>query len=37
MGWCDKRETGKAERRICVIGKNRLFSLKPGGKVSYLI
>jgi len=34
IGWVTKRGEGKPEKRICVVGKNRLYSVRPGGKLA---
>ena len=34
MNWIDKIEKNKKEKRLLVVATDRIFSVRPGGKVS---
>lgn len=34
IGWVDKKKRGKVQKRLLVVGHNRILSVKPGGKLA---
>lgn len=37
INWVDKKKRNKVQKRLLIVGTNRIFSMKPGGKVCILV